>query len=147
MNIELNSKYKGKIYKFNLNLRNRITVIYDWNDLERDIFKNALNISKEDIISYCNNNIKILRLLLNNDSKRFNFTKHLIIVSNSENLLREVPELLDCINYDRDNYYLVFIRQTSIPIAASPNNMAKLKFNKETNTFCVEYVYEEGVWA
>lgn len=102
---------------------------------------------KPEIIGFDSSDVSHLEALLNKGTPYFDFKDRVIIIDNTEKLIKEVPKLVNAINYDRNNYYLVFLRQTSVPIEVTPGNVGKIKFDDKTSTFSIEYNYEEGVWA
>ena len=144
--INFKSKLKGKVYTVNINLRTRITIISDLSGTGKTLVRKMAMKDCAAIVGYGSSDINSLKALLTSNSS-FGFKGKVVVIDNAEKLLHEIPNLVDVINYDRDNYYLLFLRQTSFNIEATPNSQAKLAFNNETNTFSVEYVYEEGVWA
>ena len=141
------SKLNGIVYTVNFRLRTRITIISDTSGTGKTLVRKLAAKDCEEVISFSSSELNLIKALLETETHRFNFKDKVIIIDNAEKLLREVPELINCINYDRNNYYIVFLRQTSIPIEATPNSQARLSFDNASSTFNIKYTYEDGMWA
>ena len=147
MQIIAKTKLYSKEYTINFDLRTRITVIADLSGVGKTLVRKLVANNYDNIAGYGSEDIGVLRREFSVEEAKFPFTNKLIILDDFEVLVREIPDLVYAVNGDRDNYYLIYTRKNSDGIKVTPNGMASLAFNSDTNTFSIKYKYSKGKWA
>lgn len=126
---------------FNFKMRGKITIVSGYSGTGKTFVSNYLR----EMTSSKNVADKEFKdvFVLNSDNCSSIFTKEskLIVIDRAELLL--TPEIVDFINSDYKNKYLIFARGT-IGINASPNYYATI--NKSGNEFCLQYDFDEKGW-
>lgn len=145
-NYSIDTEFKGNKYRVSLDFRSYKALIMGdsavGKSLVYQIIAKEANVGKIEARCYNHASVRALKDAL--VSGHFTFKNSLVIIDNADILFYQVPSLVEEINTNFSNNYLILARR-AVKLDASPNVVGELKY--EGTVFSIEYLYPEGVWA
>lgn len=141
-----NSKIGGIIYTINLIFRDTKAIIMGDSASGKSLVYQLIDAeqNEENLEAVCYNYKSISKLKKDMESGHLNYKGKLVVFDNAEILFNRVPSVVEEINLNIDNNYLIFARNAP-GLDTSPNIVGSLKF--ENNTYSIQYTHSEGMWS
>lgn len=140
------SKFKGTVYTIDLVFRDTKAIIMGESASGKSLIYQLIDDEQNEgsLEAVCYNYKSISKLKQDMETGHLNYSGKLVVFDNADMLFDRVPNIVEEINLNVDNNYLIFARNAP-GLDTSPNMIGTLNF--EDNKYTIQYTYPEGMWS
>lgn len=146
MEVKFNARHYGKTLTVDLDLRGRRTLISGASGTGKTFIRKLATKNTNNIVGLGYDDIQKVGFLYDDQKHAFSVSDKVIVIDDAENLFLKIPGMIEAINYDCRNYFIIFIRK-AVGLRATPGNVGELCYDDEDNKITIKYRYPKGLWA